>query len=346
MYNKSTMDKFQKYLLLIERKLQENWEKFSNFLPLYLFSAYHMGWVDEKGNPLTEYKGGKRLRPLLCVLINQAFNGPLDDALNLASSLEFLHNFSLVHDDIQDGDEKRHNRWAVWKLWGIPQAINVGDSLFNLCFQVLTQISSPILQRTSLREITNTIQELIEGQYLDLSFERRSDVYLKEYMIMIEKKTARLFATAFFLGSFSANYKEDLSRKFFEIGKDFGLFFQIADDVLGIWGDPKKTGKPPLGDLWKKKKTFPIIYLLQEASEREKQKLFEIWSREKLLEQDILYILQMLDRKRVKEASINTAERFFEKSYKALEEYDELIDLSLIKELLKNYYNLIFSLQS
>ncbi len=346
MYNRITMDDLQKYLLLIERRLQENLERFSNPLPLYLFSAYHMGWIDEFGNPLSEFKRGKRLRPLLCVLINQAFNGPLDDALNLASSLEFLHNFSLVHDDIQDGDEKRHNRWTVWRLWGVPQAINVGDSLFNLCFQVLTQLFSPLLQRISLREITNTIQELIEGQYLDISFEKRNDVYLKEYMTMIEKKTARLFATSLFLGSFSANYKEDISRKFFEMGKNFGIFFQIADDIMGIWGDSRKTGKTPLGDLWKKKKTFPIIYLLQEASDKEKQRIYEIWNKSNLLEQDISYILQALERKRVKESSLNTAEEFFEKSYRIIEEYEGLIDLRLIKELFKNYYNLIFSSQS
>ncbi|MGB9857654.1 MAG: polyprenyl synthetase family protein [Dictyoglomaceae bacterium] len=339
------MDSYQKYLILIERRLQENWEKFSNLLPLYFFSAYHMGWVDEEGRPLTEFKGGKRLRPLFCVLVNQAFNGSLDDALNLGSSLEFLHNFSLVHDDIQDGDEKRHNRWTVWKLWGVPQAINVGDSLFNLCFQVLTQISSPTLQRVSLKEITATIQELIEGQYLDLSFEHRNEISLKEYMTMIEKKTARLFATTFYLGSFSANYKEDISRKFFEIGRNFGIFFQIADDIMGIWGDPKKTGKSALGDLWKKKKTFPIIYLLQEASDKERQKLYEIWNRIKLTEQDIYYILELLDKKRAKEVSFNTAEKFFEKGYKGLEEYKDIVDLSLVKDLFKNYYNLVLSLQ-
>lgn len=339
------MDHYQKYLMLIEKRLQENWEKFSNLLPLYFFSAYHMGWVDELGRPLAEFKGGKRLRPLFCVLINQAFNGPLDDALNLGSSLEFLHNFSLVHDDIQDGDEKRHNRWTVWKLWGIPQAINVGDSLFNLCFQVLTQIASPILQRISLKEITNTIQELIEGQYLDISFENRNEISLKEYMTMIEKKTARLFATTFYLGSFSANYKEDISRKFFEIGKNFGIFFQIADDIMGIWGDSKKTGKSPLGDLWKRKKTYPIIYTLQEADERERQRIYEIWNRVKLTEQDIYCILELLDKERAKEFSFNSAEKFFEKGYKALEEYKDLVDLTLVKDLFRSYYNLIFSFQ-
>jgi geranylgeranyl diphosphate synthase type I len=339
------MDPYQKYLLMIERKLQENWEKFSNILPLYLFSAYHMGWVDENFQPLSEFKGGKRLRPLFCVLINQAFGGSLEDALNLGSSLEFLHNFSLVHDDIQDGDEKRHNRWTVWRLWGIPQAINVGDSLFNLCFQVLTQISSPLLQSISLKEITKTIQEIIEGQYLDISFETRNEISIKEYMIMIEKKTASLFGTTFFLGSFSANYKEELSRKFYDIGKNFGIFFQIADDIIGIWGDPKKTGKNPLGDIWRKKKTYPIIYTFQESSIKERQRFIEIWNRKNLIESDVTYILELLEKKRAKEAAVNTAEKFFEKGYNALEEYKDLVDLSLVKNLFRNYYKLIFSFQ-
>lgn len=339
------MDVFKEYLLKIENKLLENWQKFSNQLPLYLYSAYHMGWIDEYGNLLVEGKGGKRLRPLFCVIVNQAFNGPLDDALNIACSLEFLHNFSLVHDDIQDEDVKRHNRWTVWKLWGIPQAINVGDSLFNLTFQVLTQLSSPTLLSVSLKEITNAIQELIEGQYMDISFEKRLDVSLKEYMDMIEKKTARLFAVSFYLGSFSANYKDDLSRKFFNIGKNFGIFFQIVDDILGIWGDPDKTGKPILSDLWKKKKTFPIILLTQEASEKEKRKIDEFWRKPVLSDQDVYYILELLEKKGIKLASFNTAEKYFQKAYKELEEFKDLIDISLIKNLFANYYNLIDSLQ-
>lgn len=339
------MNEIQKYLLIIENKLQENWSKFSSQIPVHFITAYHMGWVDENFQPLVEIKGGKRLRPLFCVLINQMLSGSLNDALEIGSALEFLHNFSLVHDDIQDRDEKRHGRWTVWRIWGEAQAINVGDLLFNMVFQVLTNLSSPLLLSKSLKEITETIKELIEGQYLDLSFEEKINISLKEYLIMIDKKTAKLFSTSFYLGAFSATYKDSISKVFQEIGRSFGLFFQIADDAIGIWGDPNKTGKNAFSDLWRKKKTYPILYLYSEASEKERLRIEEIWKREKVSEKDILYLLDLLDKKRVKEATFNLAERYFKESYDKLLEFKDLCNISPVKKVFEDYYNLIFSFQ-
>lgn len=339
------VNEIQKYLLIIENKLQENWSKFSSQIPVHFITAYHMGWVDENFQPLVEIKGGKRLRPLFCVLINQMLSGSLNDALEIGSALEFLHNFSLVHDDIQDRDEKRHGRWTVWRIWGEAQAINVGDLLFNMVFQVLTNLSSPLLLSKSLKEITETIKELIEGQYLDLSFEEKINISLKEYLIMIDKKTAKLFSTSFYLGAFSATYKDNISKVFQEIGRSFGLFFQIADDAIGIWGDPNKTGKNAFSDLWRKKKTYPILYLYSEASEKERLRIEEIWKREKVSEKDILYLLDLLDKKRVKEATFNLAERYFKESYDKLLEFKDLCNIYPVKKVFEDYYNLIFSFQ-
>lgn len=338
------MNEIQKYLLQIEKRLQENWNKFSSEVPVHFITAYHMGWVGENFQPLMEFKGGKRLRPLFCVLINQSLGGDLDSVLDIASSLEFLHNFSLVHDDIQDRDEKRHGRWTVWKIWGEAQAINVGDLLFDMTFQVLSNLNPQLLAKT-LSTITETIRELIEGQYLDLLFEKKKEVSLKEYLIMIEKKTAKLFSTSFYLGAYSAIYKEDIAKIFQEIGRDFGLFFQIADDAMGIWGDPNKTGKNTFNDLLRRKKTYPVLYLYSEASDKERMMLEEIWMRERLSERDILYIIELLDKKRVKEATFNIAEKYFDKSYNKLMSFKDLYNISLIKDLFESYYKLIFSLQ-
>jgi geranylgeranyl diphosphate synthase type I len=338
------MNEIQKYLLQIEKRLQENWNKFSSEVPVHFITAYHMGWVDENFQVLSEFKGGKRLRPLFCVLINQSLGGDLDSALDIASSLEFLHNFSLVHDDIQDRDEKRHGRWTVWKIWGEAQAINVGDLLFNMTFQVLSKLNPHLLAK-ALPTITETIRELIEGQYLDLLFEKKREVSLREYLIMIEKKTAKLFSTSFYLGAYSATYKEEISKIFQEIGKDFGLFFQIADDAMGIWGDPNKTGKNAFNDLLRRKKTYPVLYLYSEASDKERMILEEIWMRERLSERDILYLIDLLDKKRVKEATFNTAEKYFNKSYNKLMSFKDLYNITLVKDLFESYYKLIFSLQ-
>ncbi|HOJ92303.1 MAG TPA: polyprenyl synthetase family protein [Dictyoglomaceae bacterium] len=335
----------QEYLLLIEERLRQNWDKFSSEIPIHFLTAYHMGWVDENFQPLENIKGGKRLRPLFCVLINQALNGILDDALDIGSALEFLHNFSLVHDDIQDRDEKRHGKWTVWKIWGEAQAINVGDLLFNLAFQILANLSSPLLVSKSIQEVTHTIQELIEGQYLDLSFEQKKEVSLKEYMQMIDKKTAKLFATCFYLGAFSATYKDEISKEFQEIGEKFGLCFQIADDAMGIWGNPDKTGKNSLADLWRRKKTYPILYTYSEASDKERLKIEEIWSKEYLTDQDIYDLIELIEDKRAKEATFNLIEKFFNGSYKKLLSFERVYDISLIKEIFENYYDLIFSIQ-
>ncbi|MGC9002923.1 MAG: polyprenyl synthetase family protein [Dictyoglomus sp.] len=339
------VNEIQKFLLIIENKLQENWNKFSSNISIHLITAYHMGWVGEDLTPLANIRRGKRLRPLFCVLVNQTLGGFLDDALEIGSAIEFLHNFSLVHDDIQDRDERRHGRWTVWKIWGEAQAINVGDLLFNMVFQVLTNLKSPVLLSKSLKELTETIRELIEGQYLDISFEKRKDISLKEYLMMIDKKTAKLFSTSFYLGAFSATYKEDLSKIFQEIGRDFGLFFQIADDAIGIWGDPEKTGKNAFVDLWRKKKTYPILYLYSESSEKEKLRIEEIWGREIVTEKDIEYLLDHLERKRVKEATFNLAEKYFDEGYKKLLSFQDLYNISLLRKLFEDYYNLIFSLQ-
>lgn len=339
------VNEIQKFLLIIENKLQENWSKFSTNIPIHLITAYHMGWVDEDLIPITNIRRGKRLRPLFCVLVNQTLNGVLDDALEIGSAIEFLHNFSLVHDDIQDQDEKRHGKWTVWKIWGEAQAINVGDLLFNMVFQVLTNLKSPLLLSKSLKELTETIRELIEGQYLDISFEKRKDISLKEYLMMIDKKTAKLFSTSFYLGAFSATYKEEISKLFQDIGRNFGLFFQIADDAMGIWGDPEKTGKNAFADLWRKKKTYPILYLYSEASDKEKRMIEEIWGRDIVTEKDIEYLLDRLEEKRVKEATFNLAEKYFGESYKKLLSFQDLYNISLLRKLFEDYYNLIFSFQ-
>jgi len=123
------------------------------------------------------------------------------------------------------------------------------------------------------------------------------------------------------------------------------LFFQIADDAMGIWGDPNKTGKNTFNDLLRRKKTYPVLYLYSEASDKERMMLEEIWMRERLSERDILYIIELLDKKRVKEATFNIAEKYFDKSYNKLMSFKDLYNISLIKDLFESYYKLIFSLQ-
>ncbi len=246
----------------------------------YAMMHFHMGWADEVFRPGT-FTAGKRIRPLLCLMACEAVGGNPADAIPAAAAVEILHNFSLIHDDIEDGDEIRHHRPTVWALWGIPQAINVGDGMFALAFAALLRSSarhsSDATSGSALADpfnaddcalaacdrFTEICVALTEGQHLDLSFEERDRVTVAEYLRMIEGKTAALIAGSIALGALfggADDQQEDSLRRF---GHNIGLAFQIQDDMLGIWGDPAVTGKAAGNDILRRKKSLPLLYGLE-----------------------------------------------------------------------------------
>jgi geranylgeranyl diphosphate synthase type I len=227
---------------------------------------YHMGWVDRDFQK-TKATTGKRLRPLLLILCTEALFPQWQVALPAAAAVELLHNFTLIHDDIEDKDEMRHGRPTLWRLWGIPQAINTGDALYTLAYRVLMSLSPeeiPYQQIVKIiRVFNNTILRITEGQYLDIDFETRSTVSESEYLDMIEGKTAALFALSCELGAIISGATSDIQGQLKRFGWALGMAFQMQDDILGLWGDPDRTGKPVGSDLVKKKKTLPIIHCTQ-----------------------------------------------------------------------------------
>lgn len=230
---------------------------------------YHMGWANEELKP-QRYPSGKRIRPMLCLLACAEIGGDPVQAIPAATAIELLHNFSLIHDDIEDGDEVRRHRPTVWKLWGAPQAINVGDGLFALAFAALQRSRRyGVASRTTLRALdlfTQSCLALTEGQHLDMRFEQRATVRTEEYLRMIRGKTAALIGASAAIGAVVGGATEAQVEAFQSFGRAAGLAFQIQDDILGIWGDPAVTGKAAGNDILRRKKSLPILYTLNHKS--------------------------------------------------------------------------------
>lgn len=263
---------------------------------------YHMGWEDASGQPKLETTG-KLLRPKLCLLACQATGGNIQQVLPAAAALEFIHNFSLIHDDIEDNSQERHHRATVWKLWGKAQAINAGDAMFSIAhIEVLKLQHAGISARKTLSAagmLSKACLNLCEGQHMDISYEARSDVTTQDYLNMITKKTAALLATATALGAYLGAVEDKDGRitdRFYRFGEYLGLAFQIRDDILGIWGDERQTGKPVGADIKKKKKTLPVLYALEKSSVINSKEFKEIHSRKLLEGSEVTKIIGMLDK--------------------------------------------------
>jgi geranylgeranyl diphosphate synthase type I len=238
-------------------------ERLSGF---YGMMRYALGWADAQFQP-AQADVGKRWRPALCLLACAAAgDGNYHRALPAAAALELVHNFSLIHDDIEDGSLERRHRPTVWQLWGIPQGVNTGDGLLMLAHQALARLADVGVEAATVVAVTQVLDqaclELCQGQFLDLSYEGRLDVTVDDYLAMISGKSAALIAAAAQIGAMLALATPAIVEHYRRFGQRLGLAFQIADDVLGIWGDPAVTGKPAADDLARRKKSLPVVYAL------------------------------------------------------------------------------------
>jgi len=232
--------------------------------------VYHaLGLTDAQGR-LTAGAGGKRIRPFLLLLCNEAADGDWRQALPAAAAVELLHNFSLVHDDIQDDSPLRRGRPTVWRVWGRAHAINAGDLLFTLAFRALRGLHAtgvpPETQLAVLDAFTGSCLELTRGQHLDMQFEGGNPVSVTQYLSMIEGKSAALLAACAGIGTRIAGADEARVRHFVRFALKLGLAFQIRDDILGIWGDPAITGKSAATDIRSRKKSLPVLYGLERSA--------------------------------------------------------------------------------
>lgn len=237
---------------------------------------YHMGWVDVNFKPVEMY-GGKRIRPLLTLLACQAAGGEWPKALPAAASVEILHNFSLVHDDIEDASPTRRGRKTVWRIWGEPQAINCGDAMFAVAHLSMGRLSErdvpPATVVRAFQRFDETCLGLTHGQYRDMDFETRDDVRADDYITMITGKTAVLLSLCTEVGAIIAGQGKEQITHYAEFGRNLGLAFQVIDDILGIWGDESKTGKSVATDIITKKKTLPVLFGIERSTRL--QELYE-----------------------------------------------------------------------
>lgn len=261
-----TLKHFQEILLpAIEVELKKTIERIDRekYPLLVSMMSYHLGWEGENAGPKAT---GKRIRPFLVLLTCSAAGGDWKRALPAAVSVELIHNFSLLHDDIEDRSALRRGRPTVWKLWGIPQAINTGDAMFSLA-----HLSMLDLEKTSSHEaclnaskiIQNACLALTKGQFLDISYEDKEIISIEDYWLMIGGKTAALISTCTELGAILSGTKQEVIENYRTFGNNLGLAFQVLDDLLGIWGDSLQIGKSNKSDLVTRKKTLPILYGLQ-----------------------------------------------------------------------------------
>lgn len=234
---------------------------------LFGMLRYHLGWVDAAFSSC-QASSGKRIRPVLCLLSCEACDGDWNRALPAAAAIELLHNFSLIHDDIEDQDEIRRGRPTVWTLWGKPQGINAGDAMFTLAQLALLRLAERDVPAATVVEaaqlFNQTCLALTQGQHRDLGFEDTQEpITVEDYLTMIKEKTAALVACACEMGALIADASPDQREHLRAFGRHLGLAFQMEDDVLGIAGEPDVTGKPVGSDIIRGKKTLPIIHGLE-----------------------------------------------------------------------------------
>lgn len=237
--------------------------------PMDTVAAYHFGWIDAEGNP-ADGDGGKAVRPALAVLSAQAAGAAPEVGVPGAVAVELVHNFSLLHDDLMDGDEQRRHRDTVWKVHGPAQAILVGDALFALANELLLELGTVEAGRAT-RRLTTATRALIDGQAQDISYEHRERVTVEECLEMEGNKTGALLACACSIGAVLGGADDHTADTLEKYGYHLGLAFQAVDDLLGIWGDPEATGKQTWSDLRQRKKSLPVVAALAAggpASER------------------------------------------------------------------------------
>ncbi|WP_240137128.1 polyprenyl synthetase family protein [Streptomyces sp. MUM 178J] len=228
--------------------------------PMDTVASYHFGWIDAQGRP-ADGDGGKAVRPALALLSAEAAGAPAEVGVPGAVAVELVHNFSLLHDDLMDGDEQRRHRDTVWKVHGPAQAILVGDALFALAGEVLLELGTVEAGRAA-RRLTVATRKLIDGQAQDISYEHRERVTVEECLEMEGNKTGALLACAVSIGAVLGGADDRVADRLEAYGHHLGLAFQAIDDLLGIWGDPESTGKQTWSDLRQRKKSLPVVAAL------------------------------------------------------------------------------------
>ncbi|MEO6207997.1 MAG: polyprenyl synthetase family protein [Candidatus Limnocylindrales bacterium] len=275
---------------------------------LYEMVRYHLA-LDGSGS-----SGGKRMRPLLGLLAYASIAGDHQRALPGAAAVELGHNFSLVHDDIEDGDAERRHRPTLWKRDGIPQAINTGDTLFSLSRIALHRLTdlgfSDAKVLRLMRLYDETCLALCEGQYIDIATSESNELMSVDgYFDMIGRKTAALISASIEAGALLATDDENVIARYRGFGWALGIAFQLNDDLLGIWGPEETTGKEP-SDVANRKKTLPVIYAMEHAGPKDRERLLALYARPEPTAREVVEIVAILERVGARDYTRDQARRY------------------------------------
>ncbi|MGW7065437.1 polyprenyl synthetase family protein [Streptomyces sp. NPDC054855] len=281
-------------------------------------AGYHRGWCDSDGVPVPVVSGrGKVVRPALTLLSAVAVGGTARCALPGAVAVELVHDFTLLHDDVIDGDALRRHRRAAWSVFGTPSAVLTGDALLVAAMRVVTDAPSHVAT-TAVRELVGTLLELVEGQSLDVAFEEASTVSVAQYLAMAEGKTGSLMGCACALGGVLAGADAERVGGLREFGRRLGVAFQCADDLLGIWGRSLRSGKPVGADLAARKKSLPVAAALAGTGPAAEQLRALYGSSHPLGEQDITLMRELVEKAGGREAAEEEARRQMAAALRAL----------------------------
>ena len=259
---------------------------------------YHFGFGDAAGRR-TESSGGKMLRPALCLLCCEAVGGDKRLAMPAAAALELVHNFTLIHDDIEDVSDTRHGRETLWRIVGIPQAINAGDGMFVQGQRTLLRMEDAGVSADRVLWASRTLNDacvaLCEGQYADIGFETRERVTQTEYEAMIDGKTASLLGASMTIGAIAGGADAATAAAIGDCGRKLGRAFQIQDDVLGIWGDESVMGKPVADDIRSRKRSFPVAWAFEHMRGEAAATLASIYAADVVTEADVDRVIALLN---------------------------------------------------
>lgn len=277
--------------------------------------TYHMGWTGAGAGSVAT---GKRIRPLLVLLTVASLKENRKEkdgkvipywlhAKSAAAAIELVHNFSLVHDDIQDNSDKRRGRDTIWVKWGAPMAINAGDALFVIANQAIIDLAKHYPAEVVVNAagiLNNTCLDLTRGQFLDMSYEERNDLNLEDYWPMISGKTSALLCACTQIGALLGGAGEEQQEAYKLFGYHLGLAFQVQDDILGIWGDEVVTGKSAASDLVEGKNSLPVLFALGKQG-----KFAERWKQGPITNDEVKAVAAQLEDEGGKSYAIEMSEK-------------------------------------
>lgn len=296
-----------------ELKLSIDRARTDGMQDFYHMLAYQLGW---EGQGAGASARGKRIRPILLLLVNAAAGGDWEAALPAAAAVELIHNFSLIHDDIQDNSDIRRGRPTIWKLWGVPQAINIGDAMFTLSHLAVLRLEETISSMVAYRVagiLQETCLDLTKGQYLDMLYQDRTDLTQDHYWQMVDGKTAALLAACTHAGALTAGVDAKVQGFYNEFGRSLGLAFQAHDDMLGIWGNQALTGKSTNSDLLTGKKSLPVLIGLELGG-----RFAERWLNSPIQPDEVIQVANQLELEGARHLTQEYTERLTRQALQAL----------------------------